>query len=67
MTVKVIVVLMLLLILGSLASAMLFLVRDRGQSDRTVRALTLRIALSGVLVLFLLIGFALGLLRPHGL
>lgn len=50
---KIFVVAVLLLILGSLASALLYLVRDRGGTDRTVKALTVRVGLS--LALFLLL------------
>jgi len=51
---KVIVVIMLVLILGSLGSGLFFLISDRGQNRRTVKALTLRIGLS--VALFLLLG-----------
>ena len=48
------------LILASLGSALFFLVRDRGQSTRTVKALAVRVALSLLLFLLLMIGFKLG-------
>ena len=44
-----------------------FVVRDEGKSQRTVKALTWRIALSLGLFLFLLIAFALGWISPHGI
>lgn len=53
-------------ILGSLASGLLFLVKDKGQSDRTLKALTLRISLSLFLFLLLFLLFAAGLITPHG-
>ena len=43
---KIIVLLFILVILGSLGCALFYLVKDRGQSDRTVKALTVRIAVS---------------------
>ena len=52
------------LILISLLSAMVFLVKDRGQTDRTVKALTWRISLSATLVAVLLIGLGTGWLQP---
>jgi hypothetical protein len=64
---KVVVILMLLLILASLGSGLFFLLRDQGGSPRTVKALTLRIALSVGLFLLLLLAYAAGLIKPHGL
>ena len=63
---KILVVLILLTIIGSLFSGLFFLIRDKGASDRTVRALTLRISLSVLLFVLLMIGYATGLLQPHG-
>jgi hypothetical protein len=48
------------LILASLGSALFFLVRDKGQSMRTVKALAVRVALSLALFLLLMIGYKLG-------
>jgi len=48
------------LILLSLGSALVFLVRDKGQSTRTVKALAVRVALSLALFLLLMIGYKLG-------
>jgi hypothetical protein len=48
------------LILVSLGSALFFLVRDKGQSTRTVKALAVRVALSIALFLLLMIGYKLG-------
>ena len=63
---KIIVVLFLVFIVGSLFSGMYYLVKDKGTSERTVRALTLRISLSVLLFILLMIGYATGLLQPHG-
>ena len=63
---KIIVVLFLIFIIGSLFSGLFYLVRDKGASERTVRALTLRISLSVILFILLMIGYATGLLQPHG-
>jgi len=62
---KIIVVLFLIAILASLGSGLFYLVTDKGSSDRTVRALTVRIALSIVLFLLLMLGYLTGLLQPH--
>ena len=64
---KIAIVLLLAIILISLASGLIFLVRDKGKSDRTVKSLTLRIVLSIALFILLFIGFATGLIKPHGI
>jgi len=67
MLTKVIIVLFLLAILGSLFSGLFFLMKDKGASERTVRALTVRVSLSVLLFILLMIGFATGVLQPHGI
>ena len=64
---KIAIILLLAIILISLASGLVFLVRDKGKSDRTVKSLTLRIVLSIALFILLFIGFATGLIKPHGI
>ena len=64
---KILIVLMLLGIVGSLASALLYLVRDKGGSDRTVKALTLRVGLSVTLFALLMLGYYFGLIPQQGL
>ena len=59
------VIAVLVLILGSLGSALCYLVRDKGGTDRTVKALTLRFGLSLALFLLLMAGHYFGLL-PRG-
>jgi hypothetical protein len=49
-------------ILASLFSALYFLLKDKGQSTRTVKALTIRVVLSIALFALLLLGFKLGLI-----
>ncbi len=63
---RVIVVTFLLVIVGSLFSALLFLVKDKGSTERTVKALTVRIGLSLTLFLLLIAGFYFGVLPPKG-
>lgn len=62
---KLLIVLMLLAILASLGSALFYLVQDRGGSDRTVKALTVRITLSVVLFLLIMLAGALGIITPN--
>jgi len=66
MATKIIIVLFLLFIVGSLFSGLFYLVKDKGTSERTVRALTVRISLSVLLFLLLMLAYATGLLQPHG-
>jgi hypothetical protein len=63
---KVLVVVIFLGILVSMGSALVFLVKDRGQSDRTVKALTVRIVISVALFALLFVLWAMGLISPHG-
>ena len=63
---KIIVVLFLFFIIASLFSGLYYLVKYKGTSERTVRALTVRISLSVLLFILLIIGYATGLLQPHG-
>lgn len=64
MLIKTLIVVMLLLIVGSLFSALFFLNKDKG-GERTAKALTIRISLSIALFILLLIGFKLGLIGQH--
>jgi hypothetical protein len=59
--VKIVVILLFVAILASLGSALFFLVTDRGQSKRTVKALALRVGLSLTLFLLLMAGYYFGL------
>ena len=64
---RVIVFLFIAVILFSLGSALYYLIKDKGQSERTVKALTVRITFSIVLFLILMLGFYFGLISPQGL
>jgi hypothetical protein len=68
MLVKLIIVLFLLGILGSLFSGLFFLLKDPSSSNsrRTVRALTIRVALSIAFALFLVLSYYMGWIHPHG-
>jgi hypothetical protein len=61
---RIIVVTFLLVIVGSLFSALLYLVKDKGNTERTVKALTVRIGVSITLFLLLMAGFYFGVLPP---
>lgn len=64
---KAIIILFMIFIFGSLTSGLFYVIRDRGTTDRAVKALTVRISLSVALFLLLLLGFATGVLQPTGL
>lgn len=53
---------MLVLIVASLASALVFMVRDRGDSTRMVKALAVRVGLSLGLFLLLMASYYFGLI-----
>jgi hypothetical protein len=59
--------LFIVLILGSLASALYYLIKDKGQSDRTVKMLTVRVGLSLTLFLLLMAGYYFGIVPQSGL
>ncbi|WP_374088298.1 twin transmembrane helix small protein [Methylomicrobium lacus] len=69
MIIKTIVIIAFILIIISLGSALLHLVKHRSDEDskKTVRALTFRITLSVVLFVFVYIMIATGLYTPHGI
>ncbi len=64
---KIVVIVFLVLIVGSLGSALYYLVRDKGTTDRTVKALTLRISLSIALFVLLMAGYYFGFIPKTGL
>ncbi len=64
---KLIVLAIFLGILASLGSALVYLVRDDGKTDRLLKALTWRIGLSVILFISLFIAYGLGLVQPHGI
>ena len=67
MWIKVVIIVIFIGIVASLASGLYYLVTDKGDSNRTARALTFRIGLSVGLFLFLMILVAFGVIEPHGL
>jgi len=64
--VKVIIVVLLALVVLSLGAGMFSMVKDRNNSDRTVKFLTLRIGLSIVTFIFIALSFYMGWIHPHG-
>lgn len=64
---KWIVVVAFVLILASLGSALFYLVRDRGSTRNVVRALSLRVAFSIALFVFILFSNWMGWIQSTGI
>jgi len=64
MAIKILIIVFLIIILYSLGSALVFLVKDHGEGDRMVNRLSWRIGLSLVLFLFLWGAYQLGWIEP---
>jgi Protein of unknown function (DUF2909) len=60
---RIIIIVFIALILLSLGSALVYLIRDKGGSNRAVKALTIRVGLSIALFLFLMAGYYFGFLQ----
>lgn len=65
--IKILIVACLIGIVASLASGLFHLVSDKGESNKMVSALTVRIVLSVALFVLLFIAWRTGMLQPHGL
>lgn len=66
MLVKAVIILFLIFILYSLGSAFIFMVKDKGEGDRTLHRLMWRIGLSLFLLLLLYVMFQLGWIESSG-
>ncbi|MEI2457007.1 twin transmembrane helix small protein [Lysobacter firmicutimachus] len=53
-------------ILWNLGAGLYYMLVDKGQSKRTVNALTRRIALSVALILIVILSIWMGWITPHG-
>ena len=62
-----VVIAFLVVILYNLGAGLYYMMIDKGQTDRTVKALTWRIGLSVLLILLVIAGIATGIIQPHGL
>ena len=62
---KLIIIAFLVLILYNLGAGLYYMIADKGQTKRTVNALTKRIALSVVLILLVILGIWTGVIQPH--
>ncbi len=63
---KIVVAIFLVLILYNLGAGLYYMIVDKGQTKRTVNALTWRVGLSAALIVFLIVAIWTGLITPHG-
>ncbi|MBC3832118.1 twin transmembrane helix small protein [Undibacterium amnicola] len=64
---KILVAIAFLLIFFSLGSALVYLMKDKGKSNRTVKALAFRVGFSVSLFVLILIANHYGLIQPTGI
>lgn len=62
----ILILLFLAAIIYNLGAGLYFMMTDKGGSDRMLKALTRRIALSVLLILLIIVGIWTGIIRPHG-
>ena len=66
MLTKIVVIVFMVVIIYNLGAGLYYMLTDKGQTDRTVRALTWRIGLSVLLILLIIAGILTGIIHPHG-
>jgi hypothetical protein len=64
---KVLIVIILLFVIYSLGQAMYYMIKDKGQGNNTVRFLTVRIAVSFALFLFIILSLKMGWIQAHSI
>lgn len=64
---KILIILILLFIVYNLGLAMYYMIKDKGQGKSTVRFLTVRIAVSFALFLFILFALKMGWIQAHSI
>jgi O-antigen/teichoic acid export membrane protein len=64
--VKIVILLAFVAIIASLFSALVFMIRDKGRTRNTVRALGFRVGFSIALFVFLIVAHQLGWIESHG-
>ena len=62
---RILVILFLVFIIASLGSSLFYMYKDRGNSSRMVKALTVRVGLSILLFVLLMFGYRFGLITGH--
>ncbi|HEY8011203.1 MAG TPA: twin transmembrane helix small protein [Rudaea sp.] len=67
MLTKLVIVGFLILIVYNLGAGLYYMMTDKSETDRTVKALTRRIGLSVLLILLVILGIWLGIIKPHNI
>jgi succinate dehydrogenase/fumarate reductase cytochrome b subunit len=67
MLTTIVILILLAAIVYNLGAGLFFMMTDKGQTDRTVKALTRRIGLSVLLILLVIAGILTGFIKPHGI
>ncbi|MGH8460749.1 MAG: DUF2909 domain-containing protein [Stenotrophobium sp.] len=62
---KAVLVVLLLAVISALFVSVFFLVNDRGDKRRALTALKIRVALSVLMITFLIVAYAMGWIHPH--
>ena len=63
---KLVIVILFLSVVVVLFSGLYFLMKDPGDSKRTVKALFIRVSLSALLIAMIALGIYNGSIKPHG-
>lgn len=64
---KILVAIAFILIIASLASALVFLIKNKGRSMRMVKALAFRVGFSIALFILILVAYHFGYIQPTGI
>ncbi len=64
---KIFIIIVLLFIIYNLALAMYHMIKDKGQGKNTVRFLTVRVAFSFGLFIFIIVAMKMGWIQAHSL
>ena len=64
MLLKIIIVVAVIVMIGSLFSSLYYMFKDKGSGTRTVKALSVRISIWVILFVLLVIGLYTGILKP---
>jgi succinate dehydrogenase/fumarate reductase cytochrome b subunit len=67
MITTIVILILLAAIVYNLGAGLYFMMTDKGQTDRTVKALTRRIGLSVLLIVLVIVGILAGVIKPHGI
>ena len=66
MLAKIIIIALLIAVVATLLTSVIFLVRDPSSKRRTLTALKIRVALSITLLAFVILSYLMGWIHPHG-